>query len=267
MQDFRHAVIMSDGDNTLLARDHKIPQRNLDAIQYFTEHGGVFVLATGRPYHGARFVAQQLPQPLLGVYFNGALIYDHSSGKRIHTDPLPSGMSQVAAYVIHAYPTIGVECFTMDDAWIIQDAPYTQFHFHLMQEEIRFLPVDRIPQDGILKMFMTGEQADLDTVRRDLLNRFPEQFHAVRSGDHYLEIFSKTSSKGIAVQILREHFQGKRQIYAIGDSFNDIPMLEAADKAFAPSDGEESVRQFCRVVCPCDNGSVADVIEYLGSAL
>ena len=267
MQKFQHAAIMSDGDNTLLAKNHQIPQRNLDAIHRFVGQGGSFVLATGRPIHGARFVVQQLPQPLLGVYFNGALIYDHSSGKRIHMDPLPSGMNQVAAYVMQTYPNIGIECFTMNDAWIIQNSPYTRFHFRLLQEEVRFLSVHGIPQDGILKMFMTGDRTELDIVRGELLTRFPQQFHAVRSGDHYLEIFSNTSSKGVAVDVLREHFQRKRLIYAIGDSFNDIPMLKAADRAFAPADGEESVHKLCQVVCPCDDGSVADVIEHLEASL
>ncbi len=182
-------------------------------------------------------------------------------------DPLPSGMSHVVAYVMQTYPDTGIECFTMDEAWIIQDSPYTQFHFHLLQEEIRFLSVDRIPQDGVLKMFMTGEQTNLDNVRADILQRFQDQFHAVRSSEHYLEIFSKTSSKGIAVGVLREYYKGNRRIYAIGDSFNDIPMLEASDKAFAPADGEETVRRNCHVVCPCSDGSVADVIEYLDSVL
>lgn len=267
MPKFQHVIIMSDGDNTLLSHDHRIPLRNLRAIRYFTENGGVFVLATGRPFHGARFVAEQLPQPLLGVYFNGALIYDHASGKRIHSDPLPADMAAVAGYVMHAYPQIGIECFTMDDAWIIQDAPYTRFHFQLLQENLRFLPVEEIPREGILKMFMTGDLELLETVRRDLIAHFPGRFHAVRSGDHYLEIFSRTSSKGNALHILREHFQDVYRIYAVGDSFNDIPMLEAADDAFVPRDGEEAARRIGHVVCPCDEGSVADVIELLDAAL
>ena len=133
--------------------------------------------------------------------------------------------------------------------------------------EVRFLSADMIPEDGVLKMFMTGEQKELDSVRNKLLARFPGQFHAVRSSNHSLEIFSNTSSKGVAVNILRDYYQGKRRIYAIGDSFNDISMLEAADKAFAPADGEETVRRNCHVVCPCSDGSVADVIEYLDSVL
>lgn len=264
MPSFRNIVLMSDADNTLLARDHQIPKRNLDAIRYFAQEGGVFVLATGRPIHGARHIAEQLPQGMPAVYFNGALIFDHASGKPIRVDPLPPDMETVASFLVRNYPQLGVECFDLEGGWILQDGPYTQFHFRLLREAPQYLPADMLPQEGLLKMFATGESRDLEQARQELLARWLEKFHAIRSGENYLEIFSRSSSKGAAVRALRDYYLGKRKIVAVGDSFNDISMLKAADAAFMPADGEEALREITRTVCPCSQGSIADVIEILG---
>jgi len=261
---FRNIVLMSDADNTLLARDHQIPRRNLEAVRCFVQEGGVFVLATGRPIHGARHIAEQLPQGMPAVYFNGALIFDHASGKPIHMDPLPPDMEKVASYLVRNYPQLGVECFGLESSWILQDGPYTQFHFRLLREEPRYLPADIFPQEGLLKMFATGESEDLEKARQELLTHWPGMFHTIRSGENYLEIFSRNSSKGAAVHTLRDYYQGERKIAAVGDSFNDISMLKAADMAFMPADGEQSLREIARAVCPCSQGSIADVLQILG---
>ena len=45
---FSDILLTVDYDRTLTAPDSTIPQRNLDAIRYFMEEGGIFTLATGR---------------------------------------------------------------------------------------------------------------------------------------------------------------------------------------------------------------------------
>ena len=46
--DFSDILLTVDFDRTLTARDSSIPQRNLEAIAYFMEHGGTFTVNTGR---------------------------------------------------------------------------------------------------------------------------------------------------------------------------------------------------------------------------
>ena len=58
---------------------------------------------------------------------------------------------------------------------------------------------------------------------------------------------------------------GRRTLVCIGDAENDRSMLEAADLAFVPGDGQpELVAQFS-AVCPCGQGAVGDVIDRLAA--
>ena len=45
---FDDVLLTVDYDRTLTAPNGEIPQRNLDAITYFMENGGVFTVNTGR---------------------------------------------------------------------------------------------------------------------------------------------------------------------------------------------------------------------------
>lgn len=263
MRSFENYVIISDGDGTLIGPDHEIPARNLDAIRSFVDRAGVFVLATGRPKNGAGHVTSKIPGLSLSVFFNGAMVYDHTNGNVLYSDPLPSGMEAPSRYVLENHPKVGLECFTAEEAWILQDSFYTREHFALLKEEPRFLSPDDLPAAGILKMFITGETEDLEEVRAALTENFPDMFNAVRSSGVYLEIFSRTSNKGKALQYLRSHFGGKRKMIAIGDGFNDVSMFREADGVFVPEDGEERIKSYGTVVCPSGRGAVADVIERL----
>ena len=50
----------------------------------------------------------------------------------------------------------------------------------------------------------------------------------------------------------------RENIWVVGDSYNDLSMLEAADHAFCPADSVIADR-FSNVCC-CAEGAVADVI-------
>ena len=45
---FSDILLTVDFDRTLTAPDSSIPQRNIDAIQYFMDNGGAFTVNTGR---------------------------------------------------------------------------------------------------------------------------------------------------------------------------------------------------------------------------
>ena len=48
MGKFDGLLLASDFDDTLYGLDLRIPERNLEAIRYFTGEGGRFAVATGR---------------------------------------------------------------------------------------------------------------------------------------------------------------------------------------------------------------------------
>lgn len=262
MKKFDGIMIISDGDATLLNSNREIAPRNIPAIEYFAANGGMFVLATGRPMAGAKHIRSQLPADVPSIYFNGALIYDHSARKVLYSNPLPAGMRDVAAFLVKEFPGLGLECFTYDQAFIIRDGPVTRYHMEILHMEGLPLDASRVPDRGILKMFATGDPALIAASCEALRRNFPGMFHAVPSGENFLEIFSASCDKGSAVAALRKQYPEYR-ICAVGDNYNDIAMFEQADRVFVPANGVDAAKRLGTVVCSCDDGAIADVVAYL----
>lgn len=255
-------MIVSDGDGTLLNTNREIAVNNLEAIRYFADNGGMFVFATGRPMAGAKHIRKNLPAGTPSIYFNGALIYDHLNESVLFSDPLPPGMGKVAEFLTNEYPQLGLESFTMDKAYVIKDGPVTQYHIHILHVEADEQTVNQVPDEGLLKMFCTGEKALILKAWESLQEKFPGMFNVLPSGDNFLEIFSSGSTKGTAVKMLREHYS-EYSVNAVGDNYNDIAMFEQADRAFIPANGVEKAKRYGVEVCSCNEGALADVVNYL----
>ena len=73
-----------------------------------------------------------------------------------------------------------------------------------------------------------------------------------------VDIVPKGCSKGHALQILKEKLS-LPWIAGIGDSYNDIPMLRAADQSFTFTYSPESIRQEADVVVE----NLAQAVEIL----
>ena len=264
MDRFEGVMIVSDCDGTLLNSEHEIPEKNCRAIQTFVEEGGKFIVATGRPKNGAMHILRNLPWcKTPSVFFNGALIYDIVQDRALYADELRMDVPGILHEIQNHFPQVGIEAFTLTQALIIQDHPITRHHFQLLHERPVFSQADQVPKSGVLKLFVTGENALLLNVQAHLKQRFPNAFHAVLSGETFLEIYSKTSSKGTALRELRKMYPQVHTVCAVGDNYNDIPMFQWADRAFIPSNGVEEAKACGTVVCSCDEGTLDAVIRLL----
>lgn len=263
MGKFQDIMIVSDGDGTLLNSSHQIPEKNLAAIRSFTQQGGLFVLASGRPKNGARHIVRQLP-PAPVVYFNGALICDSLQGKVLYSDPLPTQASQIFAFLLKQFPDAGLECFTIEHSYVLRDSKATRLHLKMLRETPGYVSLDQLPRTGILKIFATGTcfEQTLE-IQRQIQAAFPGLVNVMPSGSQFLEIFSPNSNKGSAVEFLKSYYPNLKRVYAVGDNYNDLPMFQYADLAFVPSNGVDNVKQMGKVVSNCDCGALYDVVDYL----
>ena len=102
MGKFDGILIVSDIDNTFLAKDRSIPERNLDAIEYFKSEGGLFTFATGRSHfsllHAFPNAAELLNVP--AVLGNGSYLYDCKAKQLIAPMYLDTELAIAAANFI-----------------------------------------------------------------------------------------------------------------------------------------------------------------------
>ena len=107
-----------------------------------------------------------------------------------------------------------------------------------------------------------GEKADL-TALRDFIRAqsWSGDYETIFSSDLLLELTARGADKGTMALKLKE-LCGCEKLFCVGDHANDLPMLLAADRGFAPANAIEEVRSSgVQVVCHCLDGAIADVVE------
>lgn len=79
----------------------------------------------------------------------------------------------------------------------------------------------------------------------------------------YTEAGRKGITKATGMDAVCRHFHVPRErCIAMGDSRNDLEMLQYAGVPVAMGDGEKEIRELCRyVTCPCAEGGVGEFVE------
>ena len=77
-------LVICDMDNTLLTAKEGVPDCNRAVIRLFTELGGLFTVATGRPPASIRAALRGIPLSVPAISCNGALLYDLSRESVLH---------------------------------------------------------------------------------------------------------------------------------------------------------------------------------------
>ena len=98
-----------------------------------------------------------------------------------------------------------------------------------------------------------------------MLQRWAEHYEVIFSNAVLLELTRKGSNKGGMVAYLA-HYLGMdpKKIYCVGDNQNDIPMLAISAIPFAPSNCAQEVKDWgARILCSCEEGCVAQIVEIL----
>ena len=73
---FDDVLLTVDYDRTLTGPDSSIPQRNLEAIGYFTENGGAFTVNTGRSTTTMRDLFTKIPVNAPFLLYNGSALWE-----------------------------------------------------------------------------------------------------------------------------------------------------------------------------------------------
>lgn len=246
MGKFTGVLLASDFDNTLIYTEEALrtggpvpplPERNREALHYFIREGGSFAIATGRALAAFARYADMVPMNAPGVVCNGAALYDFQKKEYLDTLVLDQVAARRGQELLDRFPDLAVE------------APS--------------LPEVPPPLGKLLW------EADPETLRAaaDYLRRQPwaGEYELIFSGQTLLEMTAKGANKGGMIRRLAKRLEiSMRHVYCVGDEANDIPMLTAAARGFAPANCVEAVRACgASLVADAREGALADVVSVL----
>ncbi len=94
-----------------------------------------------------------------------------------------------------------------------------------------------------------------------IINGLEQELNWVFSSEVYLEYLPYNISKGSALQYIKERIYPDDKIYAVGDYYNDVEMLQVADVGIATQNAISSLKEIAdRITVSNDENALADII-------
>ena len=267
---FDDILLTVDHDRTLTGPDSKIPERNLEAIRYFTENGGAFTLNTGRSTTTMKDLFHIVPVNAPFLLYNGSATWENGVLTPLKLIDLP--LWETLDAVREAFPEMNWEIQGVDNHYLIEPQAefvglYDKMHWGWAPAVhgadygpfIKFAAYGPLRKAAYSDTFECTEadEARFQEMMAFIHTRWGDKVDMFRAAPRILDIQAKGVSKGAAARALRAKL-GKKILVCVGDAHNDISMLDAADYAFCPADGVVADRY--KNVCKCADGAVADVI-------
>lgn len=261
---FDGVLLVTDYDDTLVDRAKQVPRRTRSALTRFTSQGGRFTIASGRGLDAIRPCLTELPVNAPVILSNGTQIYDFASEQLLCESHLPATAREDFSQVLQAFPSAAVEIFAQGQLYCVNPNIVTQEHLRITRQTALERPMDAIPNGWIYAKFEEDTPCLLE-IQTFLRQRFPSRYEAIFSHPYLLEVADGSCGKGPGVLRLAE-LLGIRpaHIYCAGDNENDLSMLEIAAVSFTPAGSTQAALHTADVVvCDCNQGALADVVEYL----
>lgn len=245
-------LFASDFDGTLFFRKSETPfrQADLDAIRTFQETGGVFGACTGRPLRALTVQSEGVFPFDFYSALSGATLHNH------RTDPLveASVPREVVRDLFERYRPYACDGTALvcaaDDYWFIGDAALV-WHPVSCADSFAELPD---PLQGFSLETETEEIAiqlagDINTTHGDTVCAF--------SNLASIDVLPAGHSKGTGLHRAATHF-GASFTASIGDSLNDLPLLDAADVAYTFTSAPPDLREHADVLVESVSEAIAD---------
>lgn len=261
-------LLVTDLDKTLLDDDVKVPEECLSAISKWTEQGGLFTVATGRPTRGALLHTRLMDLVTLPIIsYNGACIYDVNARQTIQQNLLPDQAVALLQDVLIQFPAVGalVFCGEADDTFAIRENVYTT-EVCWVREHYRPLPrsIEDIPLPWN-KIVLAGPPQEMAACKDYVHRHAADALTIILSEEVFLEVVAVNTDKSLALRTLAES-EGiaMEDIIAVGDSLNDLKMLTSVGMGVAVSNAENAVKAVAsHIVASNTNFGVRECIQHL----
>ncbi len=272
---FKGCILASDIDGTLVKSGYINP-KNIEKIKLFVEEGGIFSISTGRSVGALSDVLEKVEGIGASVVANGCMIYDYSSNTVLYENLIPKSDYHIVEKAAKSGIDMGIEIHTGGVVFALKQNEDSIFHQKYERFEAPDIDFDKasgynwnkvlyaFPSESErekLVEYLKNEKTDSDFIKTSapMLGR---------NGIFYEQV-PKNVSKASALLKLCELLKIKKGgLFAIGDYYNDFEMLQMADISAAPNMAPEEIKAVADyITVSCEDGAVADFIDYLSEQL
>lgn len=267
-------IIFTDIDSTIRERSGHIPESTIEAIHILQKNGCAVLVSTGRP-------ECEIPERVIDIGLDGTI---SACGARVRFDgeviydrEIPREQFLTLTDYMFSHDIVGY--FQQAEFNAVIDSQYATYmeydkrmHDLLPAGSERLCPVPR-RVSGIeevahpQKLAFYGNTTPNETFMEEMPDGFDVVPLALPSVEKYTgEIMWHELSKGNAIRFLLDylHFP-KDETIGVGDSENDIPMLQATGTSIVLGNGSKPAKEAADIVTdPINQDGFYNAFERLG---
>lgn len=259
-----YKLLVVDFDDTLLNDDLEIGEGNLKAIKQAMEKGVYVVFNSGRSNDSMLKFINRLNIHDDHEYFasfNGARI-DTVGGENIF-------LKNISGSLLHRLIDLGHE-YNLDtqfyeNGMVVEKATDITYNYcKLTNIDFRVMSNIKELVQSTKVLFNSPDIDKLNQLKKVIETELGDQLNVFFSKPTYLEVLHKEANKGLVVKFLAERLNIKQEeIIAVGDSFNDIYMIEYAGLGVAVKNARDAVKEVADYVTETTNNedAIKEVID------
>lgn len=262
-------VICCDIDGTLVRDDKSLSDENIRWIhRAFHEAGVHFVLVSGRMVNGVRPFYERMGITGPVSCYNGGMLVDEQGNIVDDNHRMPHDLALSLCDVKDMFPDVsaiifdGMKWFLETKDCYAYKPKVKVYESDCFVGDFRTL-LDHFDTNKII--FMSPERGRLEEVRSAIEKTIDtSRVNFYRNAD-FLEIMAGGYDKGSAIDALSSYYTiEKSNIMAIGDDYNDIPMLKEAGISVAVENAVPEAKAVARYITDTNNNDgVAKIIKKL----
>ena len=256
-------LFVTDMDGTLLNSQRKVTDGVKAAIKKAVDAGVIFTVATGRMHISALPYVKDLGVNVPIITYNGALVKT-VDGEELFASYLDRKLVEELVEFAESR-NLYIQIYSNEKLYYREENDKSSYY--RCAAGVKGNPVgdelekfmDKVPK--LLIMVDTPEEGD--RVVEAVSQQFEGRIVAVKSTPIYIELIKPGVNKATAIERLAEKYSIPMEfVLAIGDSNNDLTMIEAAGFGVAMGNANENVKKIAGYeVTDCDHDGIAEAIE------
>ncbi|WP_408955740.1 Cof-type HAD-IIB family hydrolase [Natroniella sp. ANB-PHB2] len=260
-----YKLVAIDLDDTLLANDLQISKRTVKAIKEAQNEGVRVVIATGRMHSSALPYAKMLGLKHELITYNGALVKRVVDNQTLYHEPISTELVRKVAKVAQKHD-LHIN-FYLDDLLYVNKTGVEADYYEeiagikpiLITEDVG----DFLDRPSTKLLIIENDRTKLEEVFSELTAGFADSVTITTSKVNFIEIMGQQVCKGTTLANVATKLGIKaEEIIAIGDSYNDLEMIEYAGLGVAVGNAKEEIKEEADYITGTNNEEgVAQVIE------
>lgn len=265
-------VLASDLDGTLLNPDHEPGPGTYDAIRKFQASGGIFAICTGRDKGSARGVLKGLDiDSMPGVYMNGTVVQG-LGGTLLQSTVIPEELVQDVVKWARGNRSDASILFVQGEVHYVMDNrdEYALFmHKNLLDPSPVEVeggwgsPIPKVPRQVNLIRIICSP-CKMDRVKPQVQRLVDGRASCAQSLPTTIDIMSPNTNKASGLNVLLKSLGlTEAQTAAIGDSENDLEMLQSVRVACAMGNAVQQTKAVSHFILPKNSDPFPGVVSLL----